>query len=310
MIHRIGWACVTYGLGLSTNRTFRISSLSPQRFFETAERNIAELRAILDWMAPRGFRLFRIGQSFIPFASHPLVAGNPDYDWQTRFESDLAAIGKEYTAKGFRFSMHPGQYAVLNSPKPDVVQSAQAELTYSCNVLQLMGLNAEHKVVLHGGAAYGNPTASLARMQDAILALPEAERARLVLENDEKVYPIADIVALCENVGVPPVFDIFHHSIHPGDGNIDALLRRVQSLWETSPENGRPKVHLSSQMPDARTGKHDVFITPDDIDALCDALPFDADLMVEAKGKEEAASRVAKQLAATGCAAKGVGNIS
>ncbi|WP_462327801.1 UV DNA damage repair endonuclease UvsE [Desulfobaculum sp.] len=302
MIHRIGWACVTRGLGLSTNRTFRLSSLSPQRLLDAAERNIREMRAILEWMEPRGFRMLRLGQSLVPFASHPAVLGNPEFDWETPLAPLLAAIGAEYAAKDFRFSMHPGQYAVLNSPREDVRTSAQAELAYSCRVLDLMGLDPSHKVILHGGAAYGEPEASLTRMGDAILALPQHLRRRLVLENDEKTYAFDAIVQLCERTGTPPVFDIFHHRLLPCD-DLPALLGRAAALWAHSPEHGRPKVHLSSQMLGARTGKHADTIEDADIMDLCSTLTFDADLMVEAKAKEDAALHVQRVLAGAHCLA-------
>jgi UV DNA damage endonuclease len=56
----------------------------------------------------------------------------------------------------FRFSLHPGQYNVLNSENPEVVQNTRAELLYSCQVLELMGLDSSHKVVLHGGCRCGD----------------------------------------------------------------------------------------------------------------------------------------------------------
>lgn len=305
MIHRIGWACVTYQRGLSTNTTFRLQSLSPEKQIETALRNVDALEKISELMLEGGFRLFRIGQSLVPFASHPAVRDNPAFDWRSVLREPLAAIGEKFIPKGFRYSMHPAQFAVLNSPRPEVVKNTIAELSYSCEILEMMGLDTSHKLVVHGGAAYGDHDKALAQTAQVFHTLPDCLKDRIIFENDEHVFTLEQILALCEETGAPPVFDIFHHNLFPGNASspdaLTRLLQRVHALWRVDSRHGRPKVHLSSQMPDARIGKHSIMIDPPDTAQLCEALPFDADLMVEAKGKQDAAFEVQQQLLNAGC---------
>lgn len=281
-IQRVGFAAVGYELDWTTNRTFRLANLSPARLAETVAINLDNLEALLDWMQPRGLRLFRLGSSLIPFASHP----NLDWDWTTCCAARLRSIGERYAAEGFRFSMHPGQYNVLNSPRPAVVQQAIAELTYSCRVLDLMGLDASHKVILHGGGIFGDRAASTARLCRQIAQLPSSIRQRLVLENDERQFNFEQILEISEATGTPAVFDLHHHQLNSSP-DIAALLRRSRAVWDST-----PKVHLSSQKHGARPGAHDVMIDRRDFDTLCELLPFEADLMIEAKGKEVAALEV------------------
>ena len=186
--------------------------------------------------------------------------------------------------------MHPGQYTILNSPNPAVVASAIAELHYATNVLDLMGLDHSHKVVIHGGGIYGDRIASTDRLKIELERLPLNIKRRLVLENDERLFNLEQILVVAESTGFPVVFDLHHFQINPSD-NIGALLNRVARTWDS-----RPKVHLSSQRPGARIGSHDDFLREEDLAELCRVLPFEADLMVEAKAKELAAMRAWKFL--------------
>lgn len=289
-IHRVGFACVTHGLGLTTNHSFRLANLSRERLARALAENLRDLEAMLAWMAPRGLRLLRLGSSFVPFASHAAMS----LAWEEMAAPGLRALGQRHAALGFRFSMHPGQYTVLNSARSDVVARALAEVAYSCRLLDLMELDASHKVIVHGGAVGGDKPAALARLAATIRAMPQSSRRRLVLENDETYYNLADLLPLSESLRVPLVFDAFHHALNPSP-EAETLLQRVQAVWDC-----RPKVHVSSQRPEARPGAHADCIERDDLRRLLDLLPYDADLMVEAKAKEEAALRVRADLAALG----------
>ncbi len=284
MIKRIGFACVMHGQKLSTNHAFRVANLTAARLEQAVRSNLADLQAMLAWMTPHGLRMLRLGSSFVPFASHEAMRLN----WEPFCADDLRRIGERHAALDFRFSLHPGQYNVLNSHNADVRRRTVRELEYSCRVLELMGLDESHKVILHGGS--GGPGAAV-RLREALGALPGRVLARLALENDERAFTFADIVAVCEATGLPPVFDLHHHHLNPS-GEIAALLPRAAALWADG-RHGRPKVHISSQRPDARQGAHANLVDESDALELCRLLPFEADCMVEAKHKEEAALRVA-----------------
>jgi UV DNA damage endonuclease len=285
-IERVGFACVTHELGLSTNHTFRLKNLNGPRLEQAIDKNLSDFEAILAWMLDSGLRLFRIGSSLIPFASHAAM----NLDWKSLCAERLQTIGQKYAPLGFRFSMHPGQYNVLNSHKQQVIQQALAELNYSCEVLDLMGLDASHKVILHGGGVYGDKAGSTARLEGALKSLPGSVRRRLALENDERYYSFEEIVTVSLRTGIPAVFDYHHHTINPCR-DVEKRLHEGAKVWDSL-----PKVHLSSQKPGAKPGSHDLLVHREDLYELLALLPFKADLMVEAKAKELAASLVLKWL--------------
>lgn len=265
---------------LSTNHTFRLANLSPGKLAEAAHQNIDDLERILALMEEGPLRLLRLGGSMIPFASHEGL----EFDWRPLVAGRLAEIGPKYAAKGFRFSSHPGQYTILNSPDERVVHRATAELAYATELLDLMGLDGSHKVVIHGGGIYGDRENATRRLIDAVQRLSPAIRNRLVLENDERLFSLEEILGAAEESGVPVVFDLHHHQINPGKGDLNEMLTRVGKTW-----NGVPKIHMSSQKPNSRVGAHDDLLHAEDLEAMVQAIPFETDIMVEAKGKEVAA---------------------
>ena len=285
-IGRVGFACVGYELDWSTSHTFRLANFSESRLLAAVEQNLADMRALLDWMQPRRLRLLRIGSSCIPFASHAVM----NVDWPARFGPELSQIGNKYVAAGFRFSMHPGQYTILNSPNEAVVQQAIAELKYAATVLDLMELDTSHKVLIHVGGVYGDKQRSTERLLRVVDSLPDQIRRRLAFENDERHYNFAEVVTISEQTGVPPIFDLHHDQLYTC-GNRSEWLTRATRLWDST-----PKVHLSSQKPNARAGAHDLMILREDLQILCDCLACEVDLMIEAKGKEVAALQVLEWL--------------
>src|SRR3954454_22567129 len=115
---------------------------------------------------------------------------------------------------GIRLSPHPGQYTVLNSTDERVAALAAEELEVQAEILDGMGLGPEAIVVLHvGGAAGGTPTA-LDRFARGFERLSEAARNRLVIENDDRAFGLADVLALAERIGRPVVWDVLHHHCH------------------------------------------------------------------------------------------------
>ena len=181
--------------------------------------------------------------------------------------------------------MHPGQYINPGSPKPVVVERSLAELRYVARVFGLLG-NPDSVAVLHMGGAYADKAASAARFVEALR--PEAEILRyLALENDERVWTVAEVVETSHVLGIPAIADAFHHGLNPGNLTLEEALDLALPTW--APRGIRPKLHLSSQDPDKRPGAHAYSVNCGDWQALLAALDGrDADVMVEAKGKERA----------------------
>lgn len=274
---RLGYLCENLTLGATTNRTLRLASLSAGRAREKAEANLGDLERILRWNAEHGFALFRLGQGLIPFASHPRFP----YDWEAAHAAELARLGALARTLGQRLSMHPGQYVNPASPVPEVVERSLAELRYSARILSLLGAE-DGVLVLHLGGAYGERERTLRRFVENLRGEGEVLRY-LALENDERLWPIEDVLQVAERLGVCALVDNLHHSLNPGRLGLGEALRLAFSTWP-----GRPKVHLASQDPAKRPGAHAFAVHPRDLHTLLEALPAPADIMLEAKGKEQA----------------------
>lgn len=280
---RIGYACINTLLP-SPNRTCRLERATPERLLDLARANLAALATILEWNAAHGVRLFRITSEVIPFASHPVN----QLPWSEILQPELAEVAGLVQAGGMRVSMHPGQYTVLNSLRPEVVQNSIAELEYHARFLDSLGLDSSHKIVLHLGGVFGDKAASLERFAANSARLPENVLARLVLENDEKSYTLADALEAARQVDLPVVFDVFHHAWNlsfAGEG-LRSLVERAAVTWRS--QDGRPKLHYSDQWPGKPPGAHSQSV---DVKAFKtfyqQIVDLEVDVMLEVKDKEQ-----------------------
>jgi UV DNA damage endonuclease len=279
---RLGYPAQNLTIPASTNRTLRLANLGDaEKVRALVFENLLGLETILRWNADHGVKLFRIGQSLIPFASHPTFP----YDWEAEHGDDLRGIGELARSLDIRLSMHPGQFIQPGSLRPEVSERSLAELRYVARVFDLIG-SPDSVIVLHMGGAYEDRTASTDRFVEAMR--PETRLLRyLTLENDERVWPVSAIVQTACSLGVPAIADVFHHGLNPGGLTLKRALDLSLPAWEV--RGARPKVHLSSQDPEKQVGAHAYSVDLRDWYALLDALDGrDADVMVEAKGKEQA----------------------
>lgn len=293
-LRHLGYACQNLTLG-TTSRTVRLANLRTEAVIPVVAQNLDDVLAALRWNADHGLRFFRISSDLIPFGPLPQFP----FDWAEAFDWKFREIRRVVKAEKMRVTSHPGQYTVLNSPREEVVQASVEELDHQAHVLRLMDPNGT--LTLHVGGAYGDKEAAMERFAQNLGRLGDDARSRLVIENDDTTYTLAEVVGLAERTGLGVVVDLFHHRLNPSgateDEGLADLLARAMATW------GRrvPKLHLSSHKPGSRTGHAD-FLDMDDVQALIDALapvekdgrtdaPYD--LMLEAKRKECAALEVA-----------------
>jgi UV DNA damage endonuclease len=279
---RLGYPTQNLTLPASTNRTLRLANLGDaEKVRALVFENLLGLETILRWNAEHGVNLFRIGQSLIPFASHPAFP----YDWEAEHGDDLRGIGELARSLGIRLSMHPGQFIQPGSLRPEVSERSLAELRYVARVFDLIG-SSDSVIVLHMGGAYEDRAASTVRFVEAMRSKTGILRY-LTLENDERVWPVVEIVQTARSLGVPAIADAFHHGLNPGGLTLREALDLSLPTWKV--RTARPKVHLSSQDSHKQAGAHAYSVDLGDWYALLDALGGrEADVMVEAKGKEEA----------------------
>ncbi len=277
---RLGYPTQNLTLPATTNRTLRLASLADaEKVRGIVRENVAGLLEILRWNAERGVMLFRIGQSLIPFASHPAFP----YDWEAEHGDELRDTGALALSLDIRLSVHPGQYIRPSSLRPDVVERSLAELRTSARLLSLLG-GRDAVLVLHLGGAQEGKAAAARRFADALRAEEEVLRY-LALENDERIWSLVEVAEVATSLGIPAITDTLHHHLNPGGLTLKEALDLSLPTWKV--RDARPKVHLSSQDPEKQVGAHAYSVEAGDWQALGAALGGrGADVMVEAKGKE------------------------
>jgi UV DNA damage endonuclease len=296
---RIGYACINTKLP-SPNRTCRLKNATPERVFELASANVQALQPILQWNVAHRIELFRITSDVIPFGSHSVNK----VPWQRLLEPQLAGLGAFIRDHGLRVSMHPGQFTVLNSPRREVVQSSIKELDYHVAFLDALGIDESHKVIIHLGGVYDDKAASLERFVEICRGLDRRIKARLVIENDERCYTIADALAASGATGLPVVFDVFHHRWNPAlkQHSLRSIIQLAARTWRK--RDGRVKIHYSNQWPGEAPGTHSKSISVQKFLRFHEEIhDLDLDIMLEVKDKQESVLKLGKVLRGQLCAA-------
>lgn len=286
----IGIFCSTSDNSLSTNHIFRLNRLSRETVLSTFERNLSDFIRLLDLSCSMGLTIFRLGSSFVPFASHEKF----DKGWFLEIEERLKAVSSRIKRYGVRITMHPGQFVVLNSPNERVVNSSLRELNYHFWVLDELGLGRESIVVVHVGGVYGNKTEAIRRFEKVVKENSWLAE-RLAIENDERYYTVSDVLEIGERLDLPVVFDYYHHILNPSDFDMDQVVKTWNGVV--------PEFHISSKPSrSSKFGEHGDFLE------LGDFLEFASiwndrgllDVIIEAKKKEKAAEKLIKELSSIG----------
>ena len=191
----------------------------------------------------------------------------------------------------------PGQFTVLNSPRREVVASSITELEYHTAFLDALGLDRSHKVVVHMGGIYDDKNQSLKRFIATCRRLDRTVLGRLVIENDERCYSIADALIAAQKIGVPVVFDVFHHRWNPAHESLGlrGIIQASAATWLAG--DGRPKIHYSNQWPGQPKGTHSKTISVQkfrDFYKQIDGLEID--VMLEVKDKERSVLKLRQSL--------------
>jgi len=283
---KIGYPCLNLTIGCKADRTFRLKSFSEQRLIETVAGNLDCLQQILRWNVERNILFFRITSDLVPFASHPVCT----FDWQGHFRETLARLGEFIRTHGLRISMHPDPFTLINSLDEAIFERSRQELLYHAQVLDALQLDRTARIQIHVGGVYGDRPGSIRRFVERFGRLDRAVRDRLVVENDERSYPLRDCLTIHGETGVPVLFDTFHHSLLNHGEDLPACFERTVPTWRT--EDGIPMVDYSTQAAGKPAGAHTASIdVPDFRTFLTRSRPHDFDIMLEIKDKEASAAK-------------------
>lgn len=286
---RLGYACMNTELK-TVFRTLRVATAEAEgtaKIKELTLKNMQTTFEILQWNLEHDIFFYRASSSMIPLSTHPIN----DWIWweDPDFLSIAAQIRELAETHGMRISMHPGQYTVLNSPKPEVVKKSVEDLVYHDRLIALLGGN---DLIVHTGGAYGDKERAKIRFAENYALLPANIKKRLRLENDDKTFTVRDVLDVNKLCGVPICFDIHHHNCNNDGSPVD--YAEILATWEGY---GIPKIHISTGKEGFTDLRHHNIVTQEDFDELLLLLKgTDADIMFEAKLKEQAVLPFVKQL--------------
>ncbi|MEI8215935.1 MAG: UV DNA damage repair endonuclease UvsE [Eubacteriales bacterium] len=280
----IGYACIALGVQNAGFSRCSLKCASVEKIREVIGINLSALSNVIDYNIKNSIMLFRISSDIIPFGSHPINT----VDWQSEYKEELIEIGRKIISSGMRVSMHPGQYTVINSNNPKVVENSILDLEYHAAFLDSLGVDTKNKIIIHVGGLYGDKNNSIKVFLSNYSRLNDNVKKRLVLENDDKSYNIEDVLSISNEIEIPVIFDNLHHKLN----NIEPehsdtfWIRQCDKTWKE--KDGRQKVHYSQQKTGFSNGAHSETILIDKFAKLYNEIIqecLDCDIMLEVKDK-------------------------
>ena len=231
-----------------------------ERVYELVEHNLNATERLVDYVAtlPLSQRMLRLGSDMLPAYTEE----NFGHLTKTNFITDMIAtrlstIGDKARKSGVRLSMHPGQFCVLASDRPDVVERSVEEFEYHADIARYMGYGKQFqdfKINVHISGRQGP-----AGIKAILPKLSQEARNTITIENDENSWGIDSSLELVDDVAL--VLDIHHHWCHSAGEYINADDDRVKRIID-SWRGVRPVIHYSVSREDYITG-HRKDIRPD-----------------------------------------------
>ena len=259
-----------------------------------SEMNIKDISKLLKWNYNHHIECLRISSDLFPhYTNYTRIEESDRYSIKFAKE-ELKSAGDLSKKLEIRITMHPGQFCVVGTPYEEVFNSTIRELQMHSDILDMMELDFNSIIVIHGGGVYGNKEKTIERWIENYHKLPLSVKIRLVLENDEKNYSIIDCLKINKILHIPIVFDNHHFECYKQyhtNEKFDNIEIYIQASIDTWVAKGlRPKFHISEQNPDKVIGAHSDFIQtfPDYYLEIPKKYSVGIDIMIEAKAKEAA----------------------
>jgi UV DNA damage repair endonuclease len=213
-----------------------------QRLWDLMKRNIEACNKLVDRVGTldENLRMVRLSSDILP------VYTEPSWKWFWRqpdvrafAEREFARVGDLARKNNVRLSFHPGQFCVLASDTPDIVERSIEEFEYHVDMARWMGYGKtfqDYKINVHIAGRQGpaGVRAALSRMT------PEARNC-LTIENDEMTWGIDSSLELAKDCAL--VLDIHHHWVKTGEyiEATDDRVKRIGDSWR----GVRPVIHFS-----------------------------------------------------------------
>ena len=213
-----------------------------QRLWDLMKRNIEACYKLVARVGTldEDLRMVRLSSDILP------VYTEPSWKWFWRqsdvrdyAERNFCRVGQLARENRVRLSFHPGQFTVLASSNPGIVDRSIEEFEYHTDMARWMGYGKtfqDFKINVHISGREGPDG-----IRRALTKLSPEARNCITIENDEMTWGIDSSVELVKDCAL--VLDIHHHWINSGeyiDPNDDRVKRIIDS-WR----GVRPVIHYS-----------------------------------------------------------------
>ena len=295
---RLGYVALSKALDdVTTSSTITYTNYinknyNTSKLLEITKNNLDSLYEIIKYNVKNNFHFYRLTSKLVPLATHDKV----DFDYITPLLDEYKKIGKLINDNNIRVDTHPDQYAVLNSMDSKIVKNTVEILEYHYKIMDAIGIK-DKTIILHVGSSACGKKASITRFINNFNKLPDHIKKCIAVENDDKVYNIKDVLELCHKINVPMVLDYHHFICNNEKEDINDYLKEILDTWCEK----LPKMHFSS--PKSKLKKefrsHSDYINKECFIKFINILKKqdkDIDIMLEAKAKDDAVSRLVRYL--------------
>lgn len=295
---RLGYVALSKALDdVTTSSTITYTNYinknyNTSKLLEITKNNLDSLYEIIKYNVKNNFHFYRLTSKLVPLATHDKV----DFDYTTPLLDEYKKIGKLINDNNIRVDTHPDQYAVLNSMDSKIVRNTVEILEYHYKIMDAIGIK-DKIIILHVGSSACGKKASITRFINNFNKLPDHIKKCIAVENDDKVYNIKDVLELCHKINVPMVLDYHHFICNNEKEDINDYLKGIIDTWDGK----LPKMHFSS--PKSKLKKefrsHSDYINKECFIKFINILKKqdkDIDIMLEAKAKDDAVSRLGRYL--------------
>jgi len=216
--------------------------VAEERLWDIMVHNIKSFENLIRYVGglPNELRMVRLGSDVLPVYTEPTWC----YYWKLPdvvkyCEQHFARVGQVARELDVRLSMHPGQFTVLASDNPDIVNRSIEEFEYHVDVIRWMGYGKnwqDFKCNVHIAGRQGP-----AGIINVLPRLSPEARNTLTIENDEMSWGIDASLELADHVAL--VLDIHHHWVNSGEYILptDDRFARLVDSWR----GVRPVIHYS-----------------------------------------------------------------
>lgn len=230
-----------------------------QRQWDIMNHNARAALLLVERVAslPPNRRMVRLGSEMLQGYTHDdWIPFWQQADVQAHCEKIFAPVGEAARRLDVRLSFHPGQFCVLASENPGIVDRSVLEFEYHADLARWMGYGRtfqDFKINVHISGKQGP-----AGIVKALQRLSPEARNCITIENDENCWGIDSSLELEKHCAL--VLDVHHHWIRTGEyiQPTDDRCSRVIDSWR----GVRPAMHYSVSREDVLVG-HATDVLPD-----------------------------------------------